>query len=68
MRIHSSVTPARVLEAVERAHLSLDDPGFCVSCGADREGCEPDMRKGPCEVCGCPAVYGAEELLFHLVL
>jgi hypothetical protein len=68
MIIHPSITPERVVEAVQRAHLSLDDPGFCAACGADLDGCEPDMRNGPCEVCGCSAVYGAEELLFHLVL
>ena len=66
-KMHKSITVARVLEAVERAEASLDDPGFCLACGADAEGCEPDMRKGECEVCGEHAVYGAEELLMRLV-
>ncbi len=64
--LHKSITVDRVLEAVERAAASLDDPGFCTACGADAEGCEPDMRKGECECCGERAVYGAEELLMRI--
>ena len=63
MRIHPSVTLERVIDAVERHHTALDDPGFCVRCGADAEGVEPDARNYTCEACGQPGVYGAEELL-----
>ena len=48
-----------VLAACERD----DGEGFCLACGAEVDGCEPDMRKGICEVCEAPKVYGAEELL-----
>jgi len=37
--------------------------GFCVKCGAEKEGCEPDACKYECDECGCLAVYGAEELI-----
>ena len=37
--------------------------GFCVSCGAERECCEPDAREYECEECGQNSVYGAEELV-----
>ena len=37
--------------------------GLCLSCGAGRSHCEPDARGYPCEECGEPKVYGAEELL-----
>lgn len=37
--------------------------GFCVKCGNDQYGCEPDARKYECESCGEHAVYGAQELL-----
>jgi hypothetical protein len=60
------VTMKRVLAAVERAMRTLDNPGFCVACGADADGCEPDARKYECEVCGKHAVYGAEELLLMM--
>lgn len=62
-KIHRSVTLARVIEAVKRQHTSLDNPGFCLSCGEDAEGCEPDACGYPCEACEEEAVYGAEEVL-----
>ena len=37
--------------------------GFCLACGSEQYGCEPDMRKGECESCGKPKVYGGEELV-----
>ena len=68
MKMHPSVTLERVTEAVERQHGSLDNPGFCVKCGGDAEGVEPDARKYGCESCGESGVYGAEELLMVLAL
>ena len=52
--------------SVPEDHLSgmtLENPGYCVECGAERGGCEPDARGYECEACGKAAVYGAEELL-----
>ena len=66
MKMHSSITADRVIEAVEESHSTLANPGFCVACGDDANGCEPDMRKGVCDACGEHAVYGAEELLFYV--
>ena len=66
MRIHPTVTLDRVAEASERRLYSLDNPGFCVACGVEAEGCEPDARRYRCEACGLPAVYGAEELLIAM--
>jgi predicted RNA-binding Zn-ribbon protein involved in translation (DUF1610 family) len=37
--------------------------GFCVACGAEAEGVEPDAREYECDVCGEKKVFGAEELL-----
>ena len=68
MKIHPDVTLNHVTEAVERARSSLDNPGFCICCGAEAEGVEPDARKYECESCGEPGVYGAEELLMVLAL
>ena len=42
-----------------------DCRGFCISCGAEAYGVEPDARKYVCECCGKRAVYGAEELLLR---
>ncbi len=64
--LHASVTMDRVMEAVEREMFGLDNPGFCVHCGEEADGCEPDARRYKCEACGKRAVYGAEELLSYL--
>jgi hypothetical protein len=66
MRIHETIVLDRVTEAVERAHTSLDNPGFCIACGGEAEDIEPDARRYECEICGEPGVYGAEELLLML--
>lgn len=63
MKIHPTITADRLIEACERHATSLDDPGFCVACGNEAYGVEPDARKYVCEACGARAVYGAEELV-----
>ena len=42
--------------------LSDDMLGFCLACGDASTAAEPDCRKGTCDACGAPKVYGAEEL------
>lgn len=59
---HGSVTEEAILDAVERQMIGLDNPAFCLNCGAENDG-EPDMRGGTCESCGHREVYGVEELL-----
>ena len=41
--------------------------GFCMKCGEQADGVEPDARGYVCDYCGSPSVYGAEELLIMLV-
>ena len=53
-----------ILDAIARD----DSTGFCVECGADQGGCEPDARRYKCESCDALAVYGAEELVFMFAL
>jgi hypothetical protein len=36
--------------------------GFCLACGAEVYGVEPDARRYVCECCGAAKVYGASEL------
>lgn len=64
---HPSISLDRIAEAVERYQTTLDNPGFCLSCGIEAGGCEPDAREYECEACGEPEVFGAEELLLWMV-
>ena len=50
----------KLLQAIENSMHSLDNPGFCIECGAERDGCEPDAENYECYDCGENAVYGAE--------
>jgi hypothetical protein len=59
---HESITAELISEACERSMSSLDSPGFCVGCGAEHDGFEPDARNCECESCGELNVFGAEEL------
>ena len=63
MKIHHSITIDRIISAIESALTSTDNPGFCIKCGDDADGVEPDARRYKCESCGANSVYGAEELL-----
>jgi anaerobic ribonucleoside-triphosphate reductase len=54
------------MEAVRRSYATLDNPGFCVACGEEADGCEPDAEHYECESCGKHQVFGAETLLMHL--
>jgi hypothetical protein len=50
-------------EAVLAAAEEGDGTGFCIVCGAEHDGCEPDARRYECDH-GCGrTVYGAEELV-----
>jgi hypothetical protein len=55
----SKLNIQEVMDAATRG----DGTGFCVACGAETDGCEPDARNYPCENCGQDQVFGAEEIL-----
>jgi hypothetical protein len=63
MKIHESITVDRIAAAVEAGMTGLENPGLCLACGEDADGCEPDARRYECEACREKAVYGAEECL-----
>ena len=61
LEIHPSITEDRLLKM-----LGEDDMrGFCLACGEDADGVEPDAERYKCEACGAKTVYGAEQLLLH---
>lgn len=51
--------------SIERlAELAKDDDGgFCINCGEEAHGVEPDASKYRCEHCGQNMVYGAEQMV-----
>lgn len=55
-----------VYKAAQKAEKGLSSPGWCVKCGKEHKGVEPDARKDPCAKCGSASVYGAEELMMML--
>jgi hypothetical protein len=59
----ATITIEQIMEAIE----SRDSVGFCLNCGAEACGVEPDARKYKCDECGANKVYGAEELLLMAV-
>ena len=69
MDIHPSITPDKLVRVIRASMRNDTFPGFCIACGRRaKQNCEPDAREYPCQYrsCGKLAVYGAEELLFHL--
>lgn len=67
MKLHPSLTKEVITEAAERQMFDLDNPGLCIACGFEQDGCEPDARRYRCESCGEKTVYGAQELLLMVV-
>lgn len=63
MRLPPNLTIDTVAEAVKREICGLENPGFCLACGEEADGCEPDARNYTCESCGKREVYGAAEIL-----
>jgi DNA-directed RNA polymerase subunit RPC12/RpoP len=64
MKLHESLTYELIKDSIE----SGDYMGFCIKCGAEHYGVEPDARGYECEECESESVYGAEELLFMIPL
>ena len=53
-----------VMTESEMAHAMFEGGnGFCLGCGAEADGVEPDARRYECEMCGENLVYGLEELM-----
>ena len=65
LKIHPSITADRVMDALENRMLDLENPGFCIRCGANHDSCEPDATKYKCYECNNPSVYGAEWILIR---
>lgn len=69
MKLHKSLTVKRVVEAAEEEMFgpAITNPGFCLACGEEQEGCEPDAEKYECENCEKREVYGAATVAMMLI-
>lgn len=65
MTLHKSITFERLEDAIDRQVSGLDNPGFCITCGDEVGGCEPDARQYPCDSCGTNTVYAPAEILIR---
>lgn len=63
MTTRAHISLDRIIDAVKAEMYTLANPGFCISCGADNDHCEPDARNHECDICGEREVFGAAELL-----
>ncbi len=68
-KIKRNVTTGKIIaqkpsfEWAEAAAFALRPLGWCLACGEEAEGVEPDARKYLCDCCQTRNVYGAEELV-----
>jgi hypothetical protein len=53
-------------EAGKWSGTVVDDPGFCICCGADGPGVEADARQYECQPYGERGVYSAVRLVIPL--
>jgi hypothetical protein len=60
----SVVSIEQVMSAIESGEYA----GFCLACGEQADGVEPDARNYLCESCGQRKVFGAEEILIAMAL
>ena len=63
MKLHPKITFEKVENAINRSNTTCDNPGFCLACGEENEGIEPDGEGGECEACGAMKVMGAEQII-----
>lgn len=62
-KVHHTITEELVCEAVERTMSECENLGYCLCCGAEHDGVEPDARGYHCDSCRENTVYGAQEIL-----
>ena len=43
--------------------MADDSVGFCIRCGHEHSGIEPDVANAQCAACNLPGLFGVEELL-----
>jgi len=63
MKLPDGLTIETIIKGAEETMCGLENIGFCLACGEQADGCEPDARNYECESCGASMVFGAEEIV-----
>lgn len=58
MDIIAKIGYDRFIAAHQDNEFGLGTAGFCVKCGAEQSGVEPDARNYKCDECGSKSVMG----------
>ena len=61
-----NITTRKLFHKTKHFSPPVDSESFCIACGFEQDGCEPDARCYECESCGEHKVYGAAELLLEV--
>jgi len=64
MKLPKGLTLEDIMEIART--VEGETAGFCMECGEQADGVEPDACGYECQSCGSPSVYGAEELVIRL--
>ena len=62
-RMNKVLNHDEVMAAAEDEMFGMGNLGYCLECGYEQDGCEPDAREYECESCGKLAVMGAAEII-----
>lgn len=68
MKLNKQDILERAIALCEERGTTLSNPGICLSCGEEQDGCEPDARNYECESCGAYKVFGTEEVVMMLAM
>jgi hypothetical protein len=62
IELHLDITCEAIAEAVQEDRNS----GWCIICGTEHDGIEPDAENYECENCRAEQVFGIESLLIAI--
>jgi predicted RNA-binding Zn-ribbon protein involved in translation (DUF1610 family) len=62
VKLPEGLTEDMIIDAVSED----SNTGFCLACGAEDDGVEPDAERYECPECGAEMVFGAEQILLML--
>ena len=65
-KIAERIVTLKLSESILNSVENDEEKGYCLMCGLEQHGVEPDARGRRCNACAEKAVFGAQELLVYL--